>query len=218
MAALRAPRRDDESGEDQAQGTVSPWAVAAIGQPGEVVDVDQVDEAAPQSAEFMVHAPASADRSAAERASWAPSVQGAAFTWVSAHGGAGSTSLARSSGLGVDLSCRWPDPRLGWPAAVAVVCRSDAAGLTAAAGMLAAAASGGVPDLNVAALVVVDDAPVKVSKVIKARIHELGGTVPELIRVPWIRAWRDNPYTPDKSATKAAATVAAAVNNMREYR
>ena len=84
--------------------------------------------------------------------------------------------------------------------------------------MLARAAAGGVPDLQVVALVVVDDAPVKVSKAIKARIHELAGTVPELVRVPWIRAWRDAPYTPDKSATKAAAAVAAAVNNMREYR
>lgn len=217
MAVLRA--RADDSGDNDAGAAASPWAVTAIGQADQAVEA-AVDVAATtsQPVEFMVHAPSLPDGAALPRTLQAPSAPSAAFTWVSAHGGAGSTSLARASGVGVDLTAQWPSPRLGWPTPVAVVCRSNAAGLAAAAGMLATAAAGGVPDLRVVALVVVDDAPVKVSKAIKTRIHELEGIVPLLVRVPWIRAWRETPYSPDKSATNAAATVAAAVNNMREYR
>lgn len=133
------------------------------------------------------------------------------FTWVSAHGGAGATSLARASGTGADLTGEWPAPDLGWPTVVALVCRSNAAGLQAAGRLLREAASGQLPDLEVAALVVVADAPTKPSKQIRQRIHELSGAAPRLVRVPWIAAWRDAPYTPDPAISDVAETVAAVI-------
>lgn len=132
--------------------------------------------------------------------------------WVSAHGGAGSTSLARASGIGLDLTGLWPSPPHGWPAHAAVVCRSNAAGLHAGSRLLAEAASGQLGDLDVVALVVVADAPSKLSRSLRTRVRELGGTVREVVHVPWIEAWRDNPYTPERAATAAAATVAALTN------
>ncbi|WP_215817139.1 DUF6668 family protein [Pimelobacter sp. 30-1] len=168
--------------------------------------------------EFAVHAPqrpSSLRRT--PRVTWRPPVPGAAFTWVSAHGGAGSTSLARSSGEGIDLTSCWPDPGMGWPAAVALVCRSDAAGVAAAARMLAEAASGSAAGLKIVALVVVADIATKPPKAVRERIYELSSTVPQLVRVPWVRSWRETPYQRQNAAVEAAATVAAAVS-LKEHR
>lgn len=139
------------------------------------------------------------------------------FTWVSAHGGAGGTSLARASGQGADLSGEWPDPALGWPSAVVVVARSNAAGLGAAAELVREVASGRVRGLEVVALVVVADAPLKPTKEHKRRLHELSGAVPTVLTVPWISQWREHPYTPHPAVTTTAAQVAT-LTTTRENR
>lgn len=131
------------------------------------------------------------------------------FTWVAAHGGAGATSLARASGQGEDLTKRWPDVGSGWPSQVAVVCRYNAAGLAAAAALVREVASGAVGEVAVVALVVVADAPSRRTKELRRRLYELSSTVPGVVQVPWIDAWREDPYTPHPAATKAAAAVAA---------
>ncbi len=131
------------------------------------------------------------------------------FAWLGAHGGAGATSLARSSGQGGDLTRQWPSPALGWPAEVAIVCRYNAAGLEAAAVLIRESASGTVPEATVVALAVVADSPERPSKEVRRRLHELAAAVSAVIHIPWIRAWRDQPYTPQPAATKAAATVEA---------
>ena len=133
------------------------------------------------------------------------------FVWVGAHGGAGVTSLASVTGLGLETSQRWPAPELGWPVRVVVVCRSNAAGYTAAARMIQEWASGSVPGIELLALVVVADAPTKPTRALKARLHELSGTVPVVLTVPWIAAWRDAPFSADSAATRVAAAVASLI-------
>jgi hypothetical protein len=194
--------------EQEPDEPASPWSVAAIGEPDTLEDVDVDDQVDDQS--FVVHAPRPVGEPA-PRATWTPPAV-AAFAWISAHGGAGSTSLARSTGQGADLTGRWPSPAHGWPSKVAVVCRGNAAGRAAAARQLAESASGMVPDVEVIALVVVADAPAKVSRAFKTRLHEISGTVREVVQVPWIGAWRDTPYTQDRAASAAAAKVAALTN------
>lgn len=211
--------------EDQEREAASPWTVPAIGAaPEETSSGDKIEPDALAHV-FAVHAPrrplalAAAeaggqvvDPGGIDRVAQAPDDRSAPFVWLSAHGGAGATSLARSSGVGLELTRQWPAPELGWPGCVAVVCRSNAAGLDAAAGVLAAAAADEAgPGVWVGALVVVDDAPTRVSRAIRARIYELAGTVPRLVRVPWISSWRDSPYTAAPAAVRAAAAVRPAI-------
>ncbi|KQY61426.1 hypothetical protein ASD30_25540 [Nocardioides sp. Root140] len=81
------------------------------------------------------------------------------------------------------------------------------AGLDAAAHMLQEYAAGLLPGLEVLALVVVDDERAKPTKRIRTRIRELGGTVPNLYRLPWQQAWRDDPYQPNKTAARIASRI-----------
>lgn len=140
----------------------------------------------------------------------APPAHPATFVWVAAHGGAGVSSLASASGAGLALSQRWPAPALGWPSRTVVVCRSNAAGYTAAARLIQEWASGSAPDqVTVSALVVMADSPVKPTRLLRARLHELSGAVPQVLTVPWIAAWRDTPYSANPAVTKVAAAMAA---------
>ncbi len=133
----------------------------------------------------------------------------ASFTWVGAHGGAGVSSLEAAAGVGVALSQLWPDPSRGWPSPAVVVCRSNMAGIEAAARMLQQRASGQITDVTVCALVLVADSPSKPSRALRARAHEISGAVPEVMRVPWIPAWRDTPYTATRPVRELAAAVVA---------
>lgn len=136
----------------------------------------------------------------------------APFVWVAAHGGAGATSLRRGSGTGVDLTSHWPDPRLGWPTRVVLVCRSNAAGLDAVGRMLQETVSRAVADVQVVAVVTVADAPNRPSKHIRARLGELESIAPRVIHMPWVESWRDHPYVRDP----AAIAVADLVNGLLE--
>ncbi|WP_019146613.1 DUF6668 family protein [Aeromicrobium massiliense] len=128
----------------------------------------------------------------------------APFVWVSAHGGAGATSLRRGSGAGLDLTSQWPAPELGWPARVVLVSRANAAGLDAAGRMLQETVSRTVPDVQMVAVVTVADAPTRPSKHIRARLVELGSIAPRVIHMPWVENWRDHPYVRDPAAVAVA--------------
>lgn len=188
----------------------SPWDVApANASPPGLGDAEVGPSEEPVPATVLAHAPRRDNAAFPTTGELAPSPQ--PFVWVSAHGGAGATSLALSTTVGLDLVRQWPNPVLGWPSTVAVVCRSNTAGLDAAAELLADAASGAVPDLDVRALVVVADAPTKVSREIRSRIRELSGTVPLLLQVEWISQWRDAPYTPCRAASQAADLIRTSI-------
>ncbi|MFY0409914.1 DUF6668 family protein, partial [Solicola sp. PLA-1-18] len=98
----------------------------------------------------------------------------------------------------------WPDPALGWPTAVALVCRTNTAGLNAAGRMLQEWASRSVPDLDVVALVAVADAPGRLPHLLRRRLAETQAAVPHLITVPWLSQWREHPYVADPTASAVA--------------
>ena len=135
--------------------------------------------------------------------------QGSApWVWVSTHGGAGATSLARSTGEGIDLHQQWPHPNLGWPAAVVLVARTNARGLDAAGRFLHEWVSGAVPGVQVLALVAMADAPGRAPRTIRSRLHELSGSV-KVLPCPWVGEWRETPDVPAGDVRKVAATIAA---------
>lgn len=137
-----------------------------------------------------------------------PSIE--SFTWVSTHGGAGATSLHLGGRRGLDLTARWPDPSLGWPSAVVLVCRSNAAGLDSMGRMLQEWVSRSVAGVHVVAAVVVADAPTKPPKRIRARISELRSITPTVLTMPWVEEWRELPYGPHQTAVQVAAAIGTA--------
>lgn len=191
------------------QVDLSRWAIAPMGTPR----ADLTPKPAPVAPRLVVAAPRRPGVSASivERPAPGP----APFVWLGAHGGAGVTSLAATSGIGLDLSLEWPSPPLGWPASVALVCRTSATGLDAAAHFLHAWASRMVPGINVVALVTVASEPGRLPKSLRTRIHELSGAVPSTFSVAWIPSWREQPRTPDKGVHRTAAAIAALTN--KEY-
>ena len=194
---------------DEQRTTDSPWAIAPI--PSDVPSsprmpglADILDESS-----HVVGAPA--PRGMLTPRALEPPPHAADFVWIAAHGGAGVSSLASVSGRGLALSQRWPSPELGWPSSAVVVCRSNAAGYTAASRLLQEWASGSVLDVEVVALVVVADSPSKPTRALKARLHELSGAVAQVLTVPWIATWRDTPYSADPAVSRVAAAVAALI-------
>ncbi len=186
----------------------SPWAVGPISDRLEPPTVP-VPSDKPDLSSHVVAAPR--PRGAVTPRTEEPPASAGDFAWVGAHGGAGVTSLASATGLGLALSQHWPAQELRWPARVVLVCRSNAAGYTAAARMIQEWASGSVPGIELLALVVVADAPARPTRALKTRLHELSGTVPLVLTVPWIAAWRDTPCSADPAATRVAAAVVALI-------
>lgn len=126
------------------------------------------------------------------------------LVWVSTHGGAGSTSIARSSGLGLALSGAWPAPELGWPSRVVLLGRSNATGLDAVGLFLQQWASREVDDVTVTGVVIVADAPGRTPKSLRERITALRSITPNIYQLPWIEDWRLNPGSPDNRANTIA--------------
>jgi len=188
----------------------SPWEVAPIGIPE-----DHSPAAVPAPEAPTVRVAAARPIGKMTPISAEPGPGEASFVWVGAHGGAGVTSLAETTGQGVALSGAWPNVSLGWPAAAVVVCRSNAAGLASAARFLREWASGCVPGVRVRALVVVADTPGRPTSAARVRLRELSGAVPLVLSVPWVADWRDRPYTAATAVSKVASTVAAHITKER---
>jgi hypothetical protein len=135
-----------------------------------------------------------------------PADQG--ISWVSAHGGAGTTTLAKALG-GRDMGTRWPDTVRGHPARILLVARTHAAGLQAASRALDALRTGRLPAENtVLALVLVADAPGRLPARLARRVRVLRSAV-DTIRVPWVQAWRLGESTENtpKELVKIAALI-----------
>ncbi|MEO3930449.1 hypothetical protein ABGB07_42360 [Micromonosporaceae bacterium B7E4] len=109
--------------------------------------------------------------------------------WISAHGGAGATTLTRLLG-GTDIGCRWPDARLAEPARVMLVGRTNLDGLRAVSRALNALREGRHPaGLRLLGVVLVADAPGRLPAPLTGRIRLLRSVAP-VYRVPWIPAYR----------------------------
>ncbi|WP_318656166.1 DUF6668 family protein [Streptomyces resistomycificus] len=116
-------------------------------------------------------------------------------SFVGAHGGAGTSTLAEVYG-GRDCGRDWPGP--ADPRSVLLVARTHAAGLGAALRALDAfrrgeAPLGRAPDptlgLRLDAVVLVADAPGRLPRPLAERIKAIESAI-EVHRVPWVPAWR----------------------------
>ncbi|MEU4653152.1 DUF6668 family protein [Streptomyces sp. NPDC023723] len=108
-------------------------------------------------------------------------------SWVGSHGGAGVTTLAEVYG-GQDCGRNWPGP--ADPPSVLLVARTHAAGLAAAVRALDAVRHGETPPgLDLAAVVLVADAPGRLPRPLVQRVRLLESAV-GVHHVPWVPAWR----------------------------
>lgn len=118
-----------------------------------------------------------------------PTPAQARLTWMNAHGGAGTSTLAQIFG-GHDSGLSWPDPAAGEPGNVMLVARTHASGLQAVSRVLNAVRQNEVPaDVTLCAVVLVADAPGRLPKELNRRIKVIGSAV-AVHRVPWVPSWR----------------------------
>lgn len=127
------------------------------------------------------------------------------YWWLGVHGGAGETSLARLDKRTRAAEHHWPLTAHG--STVVLVARSNVAGLRAAQLAATEWASGTVPGIRVAGLVVLADAPGRLPKEIREFAKVVGGGVPHLWHAPWIEAWRFGHDVPPEELPKEALTV-----------
>lgn len=128
--------------------------------------------------------------------------------WVGCHGGAGTSTLCRLTGLGLDVGAAWPAHDLGAyppPTSVVLVCRLTAGGTWAAMGAVdqwrrrmsmapdpapALAPSPYLmpPGIQVTGIVAVAASPRRPPRLATDRLRLLSGWVPRVWRVGWVDA------------------------------
>ncbi|MET9321075.1 DUF6668 family protein [Streptomyces sp. NPDC003038] len=117
-----------------------------------------------------------------------------AFSWMNAHGGAGTSTLATVF-AGHDAGSSWPDPAAGDPPNVLLVARTNAAGLAAVSRVLDMIRRDDLPSgINVSAVVFVADAPGRLPRELAQRIKVISSVI-DIHRVPWVPAWRTGDLT-----------------------
>ncbi|WP_446046163.1 DUF6668 family protein [Streptomyces olivaceus] len=129
---------------------------------------------------------------------------------MSAHGGAGASTLARALG-GADVGRRWPDPARGEPGQVLLVARTHNEGTRAASQALNALRKGEHPvGVELLAVVLVADAPGRLPRPLGRRVRVLRSAA-KVHRVPWVPAWRLGDETDQlpRAVRALARTVAA---------
>ncbi|MFC8041738.1 DUF6668 family protein [Paenarthrobacter sp. NPDC057355] len=140
------------------------------------------------------------------------------YWWLGVHGGAGETSLARLDKNTRAAEHHWPIMAAG--STVILVARSNMSGLRAAQLAATEWASGSIPGVQVAGLVVLADAPGRLPKQIREFARVVGGGVPHLWILPWIEAWRfGHDLLPDelpKEARTVLDQVRIAINTTAE--
>ncbi|MET3945287.1 DUF6668 family protein [Corynebacterium mucifaciens] len=121
----------------------------------------------------------------------APSGEWSPLVWlVGAHGGAGTSTLARVLGPFGDAGQTWPaEDEHRW---CVVVARSTRSGVEAAHDAVLQAQAGKVGHCCVWGVILVEDAPGKTPKSIEQRISVLEKIVPTIWRVPYVGEWREN--------------------------
>lgn len=127
------------------------------------------------------------------------------YWWLGVHGGAGESSLARLDKSTRAAEHHWPQAAAG--AVVVLVARSNIHGLRAAQHAATEWASGSLPGIQLAGLVVVADAPGRLPKEIRDFARVVGGGVPHLWHVPWIEGWRLGHEVPHDLLSKDLRTV-----------
>lgn len=109
--------------------------------------------------------------------------------WIGAHGGAGTTTLARLIG-GTDIGCRWPDTDLAEPSRALLVGRTNLDGLRAVSRALRVLKEGRHPaGLRLIGVVLMADAPGRLPDALISRVRVVR-TIAPVYRVPWIEALR----------------------------
>ena len=112
--------------------------------------------------------------------------------WVGCHGGAGTSTLARLTGVGVDFGVSaWPAVQPAMPiASVVLVCRATAYGTWAATGavdqwrlkaMIA-------PTIRLVGVVTVAASARRAPRIAVERLQLLAGWAPKVWRVGWVEA------------------------------
>ncbi|MFD7502287.1 DUF6668 family protein [Streptomyces sp. NPDC059850] len=115
--------------------------------------------------------------------------QGQQVAWITTHGGAGASTLARILG-GADIGRRWPDPARGEPGQVLLVARTHHAGMRAVSHALNALRKGEHPDgVRSLAVVLVADAPGRLPRPLGRQVRVMRSAA-EVHRIPWVPAWR----------------------------
>lgn len=99
----------------------------------------------------------------------------------------------------------WPQTAAG--STVVLVARSNVHGLRAAQRAATEWASGSLPGIRVAGLVVMADAPGRIPKEIREFARVVGGGVPHLWHVPWVEEWRLGHDLPHELLPKDLRTV-----------
>lgn len=141
---------------------------------------------------------------------WHESLSEDGIGWIGAHGGAGVTTLTRLLG-GTDIGCRWPDARLGEPARVMLVGRTNLDGLRAVSRALYAMREGRHPaGMRLLGVVLVADAPGRLPAQLTSHIRLLRSVAP-VHRVPWISSYRlgELPRRPPRQLVRLSAVVDA---------
>lgn len=136
---------------------------------------------------------------------WNTSGREPVFWWLGVHGGAGESSLARLDKTTRAAEHHWPLTSAG--STVVLVARSNIPGLRAAQRAATEWASGSVPGIRVAGLIVMADAPGRLPKEIRDFSRIVGGGVPHLWHVPWVEPWRYGHDVAHEELPKEARTV-----------
>ncbi|MEU0069670.1 DUF6668 family protein [Streptomyces sp. NPDC006332] len=131
------------------------------------------------------------------------------YSFVGTHGGAGTSTLATVYG-GHDCGRDWPGPAA--PKSVLLVARTHAAGLRSALHTLEAFRHGGAPPgLDLAAVVLVADAPGRLPRPLAQQIKVIESAI-DVYRVPWVSDWRLGDLTgPAPRETGALARLTATI-------
>lgn len=115
--------------------------------------------------------------------------QGTAAVWViGAHGGAGESTVARLGRGWVAADHTWPD--LPDNPGCLLVARTHVRGLKAAQAALQQWAGGHIPPMNLLGLVLIADAPGRLSPALRDLARHVEGGAPRCWRIAWSEAWR----------------------------
>jgi hypothetical protein len=110
--------------------------------------------------------------------------------WVGCHGGAGTTTLAALTGLGVDAGAAWPTPPPGEAVRAVLVCRATATGVRAATVAVEQWKRQSVPaGTRVLGVVAVAASASRPPRRAAERLRLLAGWVPATWRVAWVEEY-----------------------------
>lgn len=122
-----------------------------------------------------------------------PSFRSARAPWLwflGAHGGAAESTLAELLPGAGAADHRWPEPADGSIPTVVLTARTSYAGLSAARAAATQWAARDTPPVHLLGLVLIADAPGRLSKPLRELAELVAGGVPRKWDLPWVEAWR----------------------------